>query len=845
MQTAIAQLKKLRQRSLREIHERGRQEFAKVGERLLVSTRGEMSDGAFLREVRATVREDSGERTAALIARRIDAARGSLDGQSRGERSLLPSFACRDQVAALMKERFPVEQEALVARAERAVTGRFDLLGFADLSFGDPIDWHLEPISGRRTPLAHWSTIDYLNAGVAGDKKITWELNRHGHFVTLGQAYVLAGDERFAEAFAAHVSSWMDANPPNLGINWASSLELAFRAIAWLWALHLFAGSPHLTPRLVARMLKCLVAHGRHIEFYLSRYFSPNTHLTGEALGLFYLGLALPELNRAAGWRAKGLRILVDELPVQIRRDGVYFEQTTYYQRYTADFYLHLTALARANAVALPPETGERLALALDHLMWVTRPDGTSPLVGDDDGGRLIRLGDRGPCDFRDTLATAAALFDRGDWKWVSGEAAAETLWLLGPEGLARLDGIHAAAPQACSRAFPEGGYFVMRDGWSRESGYALVDCGPHGALACGHAHADALALEVALAGTTWLVDSGTFTYTGDARARDEFRGTSAHNTATVDDETQSIPAGPFSWKQVASASAREFVAGAQLDYFEGSHDGYERFADPVTHTRAVLFVKPDAETPAPSYLVVRDAFRAVGRHRYALHYHFPTDCSATAGPDRLTATAAGGDELAVVVTGGAGARFEIELGWVSECYGRREPAPVGVVRSEGEGPQALVSVITPRRVARTGEWRLVSTRPNVIALTAGDVLDVVIAGPGASDLASAPLASSGALAWGRFLDGEPVRLCMAGGASIETAGGVFLRSPAEVAFCAIDLLGGEVAIAIRGANRFELGLARPADRITVNGAVFALGRKQTAVFADEGFGWNLVGDGG
>jgi hypothetical protein len=44
----------------------------------------------------------------------------------------------------------------------------------------------------------------------------------------------------------------MDANPPKRGINWASSLELAFRSMAWLWALHLLATSDHLTPKFMA-----------------------------------------------------------------------------------------------------------------------------------------------------------------------------------------------------------------------------------------------------------------------------------------------------------------------------------------------------------------------------------------------------------------------------------------------------------------------------------------------------------------------------------------------------------------------------------------------------------------
>src|SRR5205085_11345645 len=258
-----------------------------------------------------------------------------------------------------------------------------------------------------------------------------------------------------------------------------------------------------------------------------------------------------------AGWRATGLRILVEQLPIHIRPDGVYFEQTTYYHRYTVDFYLHLMMLAGAMNLTLPVEVEAQLTKALDVLMWTTRPDGRAPLIGDDDGGRLIQLGARPGDDFRDTLATGATLMNRGDWKQVAGKAAAETLWLLGPEALRRFDAIPAQPPAGDAQAFSETGYFVMRDGWTEAASYAVIDCGPHGVQSCGHAHADQLAFEFAARGTTWLVDPGTFTYTGDAEMRDRFRSTAAHNTVTVDGEQQSTPAGPFAWTQIAEPLAR------------------------------------------------------------------------------------------------------------------------------------------------------------------------------------------------------------------------------------------------------------------------------------------------
>lgn len=694
MWTGFGRLRKLRGRSLREIGGRGAQEFSKLGERVFGSQAAEMSDDALLQEFVSSFRAGDAETTAQSLLERV---RASLSPQNALQRQGPFSWlAGRNEIAAIIERRFPSERRDLLERAGRVIEGRFDLFGLTGISFGNPIDWQLEPISGRRAPLDHWSRVDYLTPEIAGDKKITWELNRHGHFVALGQAYYLTGDERYAEAFARQAGAWMDANPPKRGINWASSLELAFRCIAWLYALHLLAGSRLLTPMFVLRLLKFIVAQGRHVERYLSYYFSPNTHLTGEALGLFYLGVTLPELRRADTWRETGLRILLEQLPLHVRADGVYFEQATYYHRYTTDFYTHLYALARACRIKLPPTVEEKLALLLDHLMWITRPDGTSPYLGDDDGGRLVSLGARKADDFRDTLATGAALLGRGDWKHVAGQAAIETLWLLGPEGLARYDEIEPVPPHKQSFAFRDSGFLVMRDGWEQGSSYVVVDCGPHGALNCGHSHADALAFEFAAQGTTWLVDPGTYTYTGDARLRDWFRSTEAHNTATLDGQSQSMPSAPFSWSHIANARQLEFIAGDSLDYFAGRHDGYRRLADPVTHERSFLLVKAAGEFSIPSYLVIRDAFLARDRHSYQAFFHFTPECLVSATGNRLEASHANGNRLTVAGFGSAPLRASVEERWVSRCYGQRQHAPVGVVTFEGKGIQELFSFVIP-----------------------------------------------------------------------------------------------------------------------------------------------------
>jgi hypothetical protein len=553
-----------------------------------------------------------------------------------------------------MKSRWPETARSIVEQADRICAGKFDLLGLKDLDFGDPIDWHFEPVSGKRIPLEHWSKLDYLDAGVAGDKKITWELNRHQYFMKLGQAYALTGDERYARTFAAHLESWMDANPPKLGINWASSLEVAFRSMSWLWALYFFKDA--LPVETLNRALKFLYLNARHLESYLSTYFSPNTHLTGEALGLFYLGTLLPEFDEAKRWQALGRDILIEQIPVHVKPDGVYFEQSSYYHRYTTDFYIHFLVLSRANGIKLPQTVEQALTSLLDHLLFITRPDGTTPFFGDDDGGRLVMLDARAPNDFRPSLATGAALFSRGDYKFAAADAAEELLWLLGPDGLQKYDSLEAHEPRELSKAFRDGGYFVMRDGWTRESNYLLFDCGPHGALNCGHAHADALSFELAANGQTVLVDPGTYTYTGSKELRDWFRSSQAHNTVTVDRVSSSIPDGAFTWKTIGECRLLDWVTGDRYDYIAGEQGAL---------VRSIFFLKG-------KYWIIRDTLKSPTEHVADIHFHFNSDTNPCLKDGVIYEPRSG-----LTIRGVGNGRWIEENQWVSHCYGQKEPAKV------------------------------------------------------------------------------------------------------------------------------------------------------------------------
>ena len=798
---------KLRGRSLAELRLRARQGLAAWSERIGISRQIRIPDDRGFTRLLVPGPSQSPVPTAAELLTRF---------RERTSPRFFAAFSQRQEVVATLRSRWPEVERHVLEQAERIRQGRFDLLGHWGLDFGTPVDWNRDPLSGAGLDGVHWSRIDHANPDLAADVKLIWELNRHQYFVTLGKAYWYTGDERYARTFVEHLMAWMDANPPKRGINWASSLEVAFRAISWIWGLYFFKASPTLTEGVFLRAVKFLFLQGRHIETYLSTYYSPNTHLTGEALGLLYLGTLFPEFCDAQRWRRKGWSILVEQLNTQVRSDGSYFEQSTYYHRYTTDFYLHASILGRLNGLPFDAAIHAKLEALLTHLMYLSQPNGRTPLVGDDDGGRLLFLDERDRSDFRAALATGAVLFNRRDFRFVASEAAEETVWLLGRAGLSAFDALAAAPPAATTQGFADGGYYVMRDGWGPDASSLLVDCGPHGALSCGHSHADALGITLVVRGQPVLVDPGTYTYRSRGGLRDHFRSSAAHNTIIVAGQSSSIPGRPFRWRHVGHSALNAWRPGERCDYFEGEQDGYARLTPPALHSRAVLFLRGD-------YWVVRDRVRTDGDHAVELHLQFaPGIALEVRSPSRAVAKwgpHAHRERLDIAVFAHAGTMRAGE-GRVSSSYGAVRPARVCTFTAPGRGPRDLVSFLVP---GRGGEEAVAiaerpATKGRAFAVVGPGVEDMLLVGE-TGDAASEDLTSDAAWAWVRRPRGTelPSEFVVLQGRRLTWRGRPLLRATAPVRYIAARIRGSELHVEVDADGRCYVD-SLGADRLAVSG---------------------------
>jgi Heparinase II/III-like protein/Heparinase II/III N-terminus len=779
-------------------------------------------------EIRTRLRQEINKRRDAVIWRvgvgsvaseirgsrgRTDDGHSPLEGSPLTGAALSPPrffFTPRDLPAILkvLRERLPNRTQSVLDHAERACRHRFDLLGYKEIDYGKVIDWHLDAVSGKRAPHKVWYKIPFLDFNIVGDHKVVWELNRHQHLITLAKAYLLTQEDRFALELLAQWRHWRKENPYPRGINWASSLEVGFRSLSWIWAGQLLGFGSGGLKQFQSDLLEALALNGRHLERNLSTYWSPNTHLLGEGVALFFIGTLYPALESARRWRELGWRTVIEQAERQVERDGTHFERSVYYHVYALDFFLHARLLAATNGIAVPRTLDRTIQKMLEVLAGLAQA-GPMPRFGDDDGGRLFDPHrNRGRC-LLDPLSIGAAFFDRADLKAASPGLTEEVVWLLGPVAVDRFDSLPSVVAPASSRSFPAGGFYMMANseiGLAEDNSDSTqpadavmlmvhdesrrqmtIRAGPLGAGNCGHGHADALSVHLAAGGEEWLVDPGTFKYVSSGPDRETFRATAAHNTLQVDALSQAEPRGPFAWHFLPKVRVDHWIRGEGFDLFEGSHNGYERLQQPVTHRRWIFHLKGD-------FWLIRDIAEGVGEHQLDILWRFApglvpayTPPGFTLAPTPSSDPRALYEGILILPCEGHGWSQQIERGRVSSVYGVEEPAAIVRFSTRAYVPSELAVVLNLLTENSSDTGRLASLPVPDGQVARGfqyeraDTLDFFLFGDGGAEWRMGPWRSDAHFIFG---SAGRQRLCLAlcAGSYLEVGGErlIACRDPIE-----------------------------------------------------------------
>ena len=589
-------------------------------------------------------------------------------------------------------ELISIEEVGLIkSEADQLSMGTYNLLGSGEVKL-NPVDWHADFKTGHRWPPGCFYK-DYTQEGIETDSdvKVPREMSRCHHLLKLGLSYQFTGDEQFAGICVHQITDWIKENPLMRSINWGCTMDVAIRAVNWIWAMKLISGSPSLTDENVTKIKISLYEHGWFIYRNPEKSsFNNHNHYLADLAGQIHIGLVFKCLDEPKKWIEEGTRELFREMRTQILPSGMSYERSTNYNRLVLELLLVPILLLKRNGHEIPTDISFRIEKMFEFIMHTLKPDGNTPIIGDQDDGRLLPFGCEINTNYRYLLSLGSILYNRSDFKTHGGGYNIYCAILGGLNSNEKYAAMSDHKPYLNSCAFPDAGFYVMR----KEDSYLLFNAsgkGHYPEIPSGtHTHSDLLSFELFTQGKSFLVDPGSYAYTANATLRMLFRSTSMHNTVTIDGESQNVLRKDVLWnfERNAIPELLEWVSTETLDKVVARHNGYLRLKQPVIHQRMIIFDKEKL------CWQIKDNLIGEGCHKIEWYFHFDTGIDFSINNTEVQTICEDGQNISLTFIGNASLQLRKEKSFVSKAYGTKEEGLVLVVAMNDECPQELNIVI-------------------------------------------------------------------------------------------------------------------------------------------------------
>ena len=495
------------------------------------------------------------------------------------------------RLKAFINEMLSVEQkERLTTTADKACKGIIEGFSSIDLNYGDPINWQLNPLTGRQCdPKTKWYRIPDFDEQ-RGDIKVIWEASRFSHFITFARAYLLTGDEKYYMAFSNQLRNWLENNKYSYGVNYKCSQECSLRMINTLLTISVFMACGVATDVDISNV-KDLV--DRCYRKILSNFFYvykciKNNHTISELMGMIAGAWCCNDTKQME----KAYRWLEEVIDDQFTSDGGYSQFSFNYQRLALQDIECIMAMSETTGISISENKREKVKNAALLMYQCQDESGDMPNYGSNDGALIFPVTSCGYRDFRSVVNTVYALCS-GKQLYNDGIHQEELLWF----GKKDLNQYPIVLIKRVSSQFPDAGLFTLR----KNNSWAMIVANNYKSRP---AHMDQLHFDLWIDGINVFCDAGTYSYASDEGR--ELAKNSSHNTAEVKGKPQMNAYGPF---MVIDWNRRRLIKTSG-DYFEGmifSKNGY-------VHKRSVR-LKEDGYKITDN--VSKDAY---------IHFHTPCD---------------------------------------------------------------------------------------------------------------------------------------------------------------------------------------------------------------------------
>lgn len=513
--------------------------------------------------------------------------------------------------------------ENIVKWADETVAHQFNYLG-SGLTEVNPIDWHKDFKSGYK-----WSRRKFykkyvlVNLNNNADIKIVWELSRSHHLLWLGEAYLMTLEEKYAKEIVNQIENWIESNPLMFSINWTCTMDVAIRAVNWIYAINMIKSSYSVTDKFSKLFTQSIFEHGFFISNNLEKTFPySGNHYASNIVGLLYISQFFYNTNKGREWWNFSLREYFIEIRQQILPSGVHFERSISYHRLVAELFTYPYLMLLNINEYIPIDIQYRIRSIFSFIANYIKPNGFSPIIGDNDDGRFLPFYKYDFRDHRYLLSVAAVAFRSNFYKKISGNYAIDNFFLLNNNGITSYDNIKGSEVTMKSKLYSDAGFCILRE----KDIYIFINNGDlsrysdfNKRINGNHTHADLLSFELSIGNFDIIIDPGSYIYTASFKDRNSFRSTKKHNTLVIDDKdqykysTKSL----FLVSESPKPSISEYCETNNFHHYVGSY--YINYPNnSLLYHKRIINLHKDMKC-----CYVKDYIDYHGEHFLSMYFHF------------------------------------------------------------------------------------------------------------------------------------------------------------------------------------------------------------------------------
>ena len=379
-----------------------------------------------------------------------------------------------------------------------------------------------------------------------------------------------------------------------------------YRVLNWLLVHNFFMNEESYSDKDQLTTIATLLHEGASLH-QKNKSFQSGNHQTRGVSVLAMLAIIFEDFEGTDEWFKTAIKLLEMHLDREINADGFQFERSVHYHISDIWNYFYVYQLAKLNNVEISQGWQNKLRELFVTLVKISFPNKTAPVLQDDTDAPWSEFN-----DISSIMTLGYLLFEEPEFGYFStGSISPHMYWYVRSEQLKQIENIESQTPDYGSLAFPDTGYYIMREGWQPDDKMMIVSAGVDKKKP-DHQHGDVLGVQAYANGHIVLPN---YQVRYNLQDYGWFKNSRVKSVALVDNVVQGQQytsnkggSGFGKFKKLPHPTVLAWDSNKNIDVFIGSHDGFVDIG--VQYSRQAVYVRHD-------FWLLKDNFVANGKHEY------------------------------------------------------------------------------------------------------------------------------------------------------------------------------------------------------------------------------------